>query len=312
MKLLAGMGALIASVLASASAEAQFPPFPQPPPGYGPPAPSYGPPMPGAYQPPPQRRDETPAGAFGGAVLGFRAARLDADIDGADDTYGFMGSVAGVSVASVKFLAARLGLDLHVGGGEQGIEPRIAGQLTFGVIGHFAQTHGMFIRVGLGGDYEGNDRYTFSHFDLPLGEGGWQLHSDHVGIEVGARGGATLTGRMGIAPSGNRAFGVVGRWGGYVTVAASTGKSPFPGVWLDAEFMRLEDDTPIHVGSGRLCGGYIAFACIDGRLSHADLPFPESLGTPGIHEDVVTLYAGATLGVGAALAANGISAFTGF
>lgn len=297
-------------MLASASAHAQFPPFQPPSPGYGAPAPSYGPPP--NYGPPPPRRDETPAGAFGGAVLGFRASRLDADIEGAEDSYGFLASAAGVSVASVKFLAARVGLDFHVGGGEQGIEPRIAGQLTFGVIGHWAQTNGMFIRVGLGGNYEGNDRYTFSHLDLPLGEGGWQLHTDHFGIEIGARGGATLTGRIGVAPSGNRAFGVVGRWGGYVTLAASTTKSPFPGVWLDAEFMRLEDDSPIHVGSGRLCGGYIGFVCIDGRVSHADLPFPESLGTPGMHEDVVTLYAGATIGVGAALAANGIRALTGF
>ncbi len=312
MRRLVAAGGAVALSLVSASAAAQFPlPFPpgggQPPP-IGPAPPQYPP----GYGAPPPRRAETPAGAFGGAVAGFRAARFDTDIDGQDDSYGFMASGAGVAVGSLKFLTARLGLDVHVGGGEMGVEPRIAGMFTFGVIGHFAQTHGMFFRVGLGGNYEGNDRYFLSHFDLPLGEGGWQLHADRVGVELGLRGGATLTGRVGARPSDNRAFGVVGRWGGYVTVATSTNRSPFPGAWLDVEFARLEDDAPIHLGRGRLCGGFVAFLCLDGTIMHTDLPFSPSLGVPGIHDGAVSVYAGATVGVGAALGMNGVGALVGF
>ena len=289
-------------ILVSAPATAQLqipylppPPLPPPPPYYGGPPPL-----------PPPSRSETPFGLFGGAAAGFRAARLDADIDGADDSYGFMGSVSGNAVATLKFLTGRVGIDMHVGGGDQGVEPRVGGAFTFGVIGHWAQTNGMFIRVGVGGNYEGNDRYFFSHFDLPLAEGGWQLHTDHFAAEVGFRGGATLTGRLGIAPTNNREFGVDGRWGGYALLAAATNDTPLPGGWLDAEFMRLEADSPIHVASLRLCGGFGAFACLDGRLLHADLPRGPADLTPGPHEDVVTLYAGITIGVGAAMAANGI------
>ena len=300
-----------AALLVGADASAQFvPPLPYPTPQpYG--APGYGPP---AYGPPPfspQKRDETPAGGLGGATAGFRAARLDADIAGADDTYGFMASGASVAVASVKFLTMRAGIDAHIGGGSEDVEARIGGHLTFGVIGHWAPTNGMFIRVGLGGNYEGNGRYTFSHFDLPLGDGGYQFHGDGFGLEVGVRGGATLTGRVGMAPSANVPFGVVGRWGGYVTLAVATNKGLRPGMWLDAEFIRLEADRPINVGSGRVCGGYLGFVCIDGRILHADLPFGTAVGGAGTFDDAVTLYTGITVGVGSAVAVNGISAFAG-
>jgi hypothetical protein len=286
-----------------------FGPSPPPPspPGYAPPG--Y-PPPPRPYLPP--KRDETPAGAFGGAAAGFRAARLDADIDGADDSYGYLGSIAWNGAASLKFLTMHSVFDAHVGGGPEGVEARVGGQFTFGVIGHFGQTNGMFIRVGLGGNYEGNDRYFFSHFDLPVGEGGFQFHGDHFGFEVGVRGGATLTGRLGLAPSDNRAFGVVGSWGGYALLAASTNDSPLPGGWLDVGFTRYEGEQPIHEGSGRVCGGYIAFACLDGRILHSDLPFGTAAGTAGTFDGAVGFYAGATLGVGAAFALDGVGAFAGF
>lgn len=294
-------GIVLAGLLIAPEAMAQFP-FP-PPGGYGQPPPPY-------YTPP--KRQETPAGGFGGAVAGFRASRLDADIEGAEDSYGFLASGASVAVASIKFLSMRGGLDAHVGGGAEGVEARVGGHLTFGVIGHWAQTNGMFIRVGVGGNYEGNGRYFFSHFDLPQGEGGFQYHGHRLGLEVGIRGGATLTGRIGMAPSDNREFGVVGRWGGYATVAFGTNDDLYPGAWLDAEFMRLEADPAIHVGSARLCGGYLAFACLDGRILHSDLPFGNAVGTAGTFDGAVAFYAGATLGIGAALAIDGVGAFAGF
>lgn len=295
---------LLLAGLYSSSAAAQYPyPSPYPAPG------GYGAPVYPAPYPVYSRSKETPAGFFGGATAGFRAARLDADIDGADDSYSFLASGAGVLVGSVKFLTARLGLDAHVGGGAEDVESRISGHLTFGVIGHWAQQHGAFIRVGVGGNHEGNGRYFLSHFDLPLGEGGFQLHGDRIGLEAGVRGGATLTGRLGIAPSDNLAFGAVGRWGGYATLAVSANGPRYPGGWLDVEFVRLEHDTAIHVGSGRVCGGYLAFLCLDAKVLHADLPFGTAVGSAGTFEDAVVLYAGATLGIGAAVAADGVRTF---
>ena len=80
---------------------------------------------------------------------------------------------------------------------------------------------------------------------------------------------------------------------------------------LDAEIVRFEDAQPIHVGSGRLCGGYIVFGCLDGRVVHADLPFGSALPTPGTFDGAVSIYAGATIGIGYAFAADGISALVG-
>ena len=50
----------------------------------------------------------------------------------------------------------------------------------------------------------------------------------------------------------------------------------------------------------------------DGRILHTDLPFGNAQGTAGTFDDAVVFYAGATLGVGAALAVDGIAAFAGF
>ena len=252
-----------------------------------------------------RKNPNDPFGLILGGVVGLRVSRLDSDIDDVEAASSFLFSTASVAVGTGDYFTAAGRSAVQIGGGEQGFELNAHLRLTGGVIGHFTRTNGMFIRGGLGGMYQRNDRHELWHVSLPLAEGGWQLHLAHFGIEVGARGGATLGGRFRIDPAGERSFGVVGRWGGFVTMATATNRLlALPGFWLNMEMARLELGRPINIGEVRACGGYIGVVCVDGRLAHADLPTSNTPGAPGPFEDAVMFYAGLTFGIGLAGATN--------
>jgi len=93
-------------------------------------------------------------------------------------------------------LASRAGLDFGIGGGTGDVEGVFGGALLLGARAPVAVHHAPFLRVGLAGEYQGNSRYLYSRFDLPLGELGYQFVREGTLFELGARVSPVLTGRL--------------------------------------------------------------------------------------------------------------------
>lgn len=255
--------------------------------------------------------DETPIGLIGGSFLGVRGSRLDFAEEEAvpGDSYGIGGQALFAGIITLRAFTLRGDLNTHVGGGvggvDTGLDGRIAGGLSVGLIGHLAQSNGLFVRVGVAGAYDDNDRYHFSHVDLPSLEAGWQLHLDNFGVEIGARGGAALATSYEVERHIGRELDTVGAYGGYATLSLASLDVPMPGLWLDVAFMRHEDDAPLQFGTGRLCGGWGVFACFDGRLVQATFIRQDDRS---VEEEVTTVYLGLSLGFGGAFALGSVAA----
>lgn len=108
----------------------------------------------------------------------------------------FSARLEGHDGEETPFRAGRGAFDLGLGGGTGDVEGLIGGALLFGVrlpvVGH----HAPFLRLGLAGEYQGNARYLYSRFDLPLGELGYQYAERGRLFELGARVSPVLTGRL--------------------------------------------------------------------------------------------------------------------
>jgi hypothetical protein len=256
--------------------------------------------------------EDTPVGVIGGSFLGVRGSRLDFAEEELvpGESWGIGGQALFAGIVSYRALTMRGDLSTHLGTGdlstpESGFDARLGGGLTIGLIGHLAQSTGLFIRAGIGGDVDDNERYHFSRVDFPTFEAGWQLHLDNFGVELGGRGGVALGTSYDVERHTKRDLDVAGAYGGYVTLSLADLEVPMPGVWLDVAFMRHEADAPLQFGTARLCGGYALHACFDGRLVQATLA-PES-DAAGENE-ITTVYLGVSLGFGGAFAIGSVEA----
>jgi len=169
-------------------------------------------------------------------------------------------------------LASRGELGFGLGGGTGGVEGLFGGAVLVGVRLPIARRHAPFLRVGFAGEYQGNARYLWSRFDLPLGETGYQyVHGDSL-IEAGARLSPVLTGRF-RAESATRVLSSAFSFGGFVTARTGGGR-------VDLLYTRVQANDglggPVDVFQGLACWlPFNVFAlCLDGQLVTSTLAAP--------------------------------------
>jgi hypothetical protein len=134
----------------------------------------------------------------GSAYVGVRVRSTQTKaLSGTSDAIGvtFAGGVE-THNDDTSHLASRAGLDFGIGGGTGDVEGVFGGALLLGARAPLALHHAPFLRVGLAGEYQGNSRYLYSRFDLPLGELGYQFVREGTLFELGARVSPVLTGRL--------------------------------------------------------------------------------------------------------------------
>lgn len=274
-----------------------------PPPPYGPPGPYPSGPYPGgppgpppyAQPPPPPAPKVTPGGVGVGGLIGVRADYASVDTPRRDTT-SLGAQLHGLvhSVFTYEFFTGTVGANVGIGVGTEGIEGGVGGLLNLGGIYHLGEHHGPLARIGLRGLYEGDDAYTFSYFEIPTLDVGYQVHFEYFMVDAGLRAGPVWTGQY-EAELGGRDVGIAPEWGGFVTVFGGP-------AMLDATFLRVEDDAPVHAGKARLCVAYYLGLCGDASVFFGDVPYPSPSPTTGttmtLVDDATTWYLGLTLGLG--------------
>ncbi len=216
----------------------------------------------------------------GGMVIGARGSFSSVD-DTDYDREAFGLAVHGLvyAIHAEDGWTGKLVTDWHLGGGQADLEGRLRGQLLFGVAPIDHDTP--FFRVGMGGSLEGNDTFYFSHFELPVAEAGYHHSDDDFVLELGPRAAAMLTGQYDVGFQRTRQLPTLPSWGAFASLYAGP-------IWLNATFMRLEDESPIHAAWGHLCGGNFVAICIDGAFFRGRVE--PQIATAG--------YAGLTVGFG--------------
>jgi hypothetical protein len=184
-----------------------LPPLPPPdPPPQSPIVPLSPAPVPAAKPIPPpvapceapcedgKKKPPSPGSAYVGVRV--RSAQTKAT-SGSSDAIGvtFAGGVE-THNDDTSHLASRAGLDFGIGGGTGDVEGVFGGALLLGARAPVAVHHAPFVRVGVAGEYQGNSKYLYSRFDLPLGELGYQFVREGTLFELGARVSPVLTGRL--------------------------------------------------------------------------------------------------------------------
>lgn len=238
-----------------------------------------------------QDKPRTP-GSF---VVGVRLQSTQTDAPalagGAGDAFGvsFAGRFESHNDES-GLLASRGELGFGLGGGTGGVEGLFGGAVLVGVRVPIARRHAPFLRVGLAGEYQGNARYLWSRFDLPLGEAGYQYVRGETLIEAGARLSPVLTGRL-RAESATRVLSSAFSFGGFVTARTGGGR-------VDLLYTRVQTNDglgrPVDAFQGLACWlPFNVFAvCLDGQLLSSTLSAPAGpLGAA---------YVGGLLGLGTA------------
>ncbi len=164
------------------------------------------------------------------------------------------------------FRAGRVAFDLGLGGGTGDVEGLIGGALLLGIRLPLTRNHAPFLRLGFSGEYQGNSRYLYSRFDLPLGEIGYQFVDRGSLFEVGGRVSPVLTGRLrgGLGPS--RVLSSSFSAGAFLTARNSAGR-------LDLLYTRIQaaadaPGRPVDTLQGLACffPGRIFALCVDAQL----------------------------------------------
>ncbi len=120
-------------------------------------------------------------------------------------------------------LASRTALSFALGSGSGGVEGLIGGALLVGARARVTPNQGPFVRIGLSGEYQGNSRYLYSRFDLPLGELGYQFVEGPTLFEVGGRLSPVLTGRL-RTDFDQRELGSAVSYGGFLAARGEIGR----------------------------------------------------------------------------------------
>ncbi|MBK8994697.1 MAG: hypothetical protein IPM35_02955 [Myxococcales bacterium] len=183
---------------------------------------------------------------------------------------------AGVSLHSVSTsyvtsrrggVSARAGHFAFIGGGRGGMEGGLGLDVGFGLYHAVGDGHGPFSRLGGRGFLLGNPVFFASLVELPQLQLGYQLLRRDLHLELGARGGPVLAGRVN-PDDERRRLGGSFEWGGHLAVGAGP-------LNLGIELSHVEpgENDPqggVDILSALLCGGagYLG-ACFDARLFRA-------------------------------------------
>jgi len=183
--------------------------------------------------------------------LGLRANLMT--VQGPDDatTVGFVFAGHSAQYWRNDILTVRGSSHFALGGGTGGVEGSLGGFVTGGVRAPLGEAHGLFARVGFGGELLGNSQFYFSHIDLPLGEVGYGFERGRYLFEVGGRISPTLTGRYNTGDAARRELGSSFSWSPYFV---SRGRySRFEGSFTRFETRQDVPGTPVNVARGAAC-----------------------------------------------------------
>ena len=231
----------------------------------------------------------------------------EAELDDALTTFGVRASVLraqetswGLTFAgramqystNLPYLSWRGGGFWGLGGGSGDFEASLGGALALGGRLPVGKSHGPVLRAGLEGYLLGNDLLYASMFELPQLQLGYQRARGRELFELGAKGGAVLTGRYNDPErEGRRVLGAAFEWGAYGSFHVTPAR-------IDVSFTRVEarqtaPGGPVDVIDGAACGivSFVA-VCLDARYQRGDVRLPG-----GGSDEVQTMYAGLTIGL---------------
>lgn len=287
-------------------ADAPQPPTPGPTPAPPAPAPpSAAPaPSPSSVVPPcpPSSSAKQPGGSPecskspkspGSGILGLRVTYVHSDSPNASDdavSAAFGGRLEAHNDESAM-VAYRGRLDFALGGGSAGIDGLFGGALLVGLRLPVSAHHAPFARLGFAGEIQGNERYHYSRFDLPLVEVGHQYVNDDLLLELGIRFSPVLAGRF-RSNSEVRLLSSSFSFGSFATAQLALAR-------FDLLYTRIEASDR----SMRAVDTFQGLACIlplkdialclDGQLVRTDVTGPSGSSTP-----LTSGFVGGLLGVG--------------
>lgn len=171
-----------------------------------------------------------------------------------------------------------------LGGGNVGVDGRLALAHTSGVRLELGDFHGPFFRVGIRGWFASNERLLTSFLELPHGEVGYQYLDDWWMLEVGARTGPVLVGRYNPTGEGHHRLGRSLEVSGYVALSVER-------LRLEGSVMRVErsgDQHPVDIARVDAClwPGASYAVCLDGqwlRIQRDDASTGGSYEVPSSH-----------------------------
>ena len=297
--LLAPLVMVIAAWSSSAAAEEEGPaPAPAPVPWTPPPAPAEKSPATGAAVAPaapscadPEAEGPLLSSTGCSGVLGLRGSVSEVRGAAADEGTGLMLASEGEEFVRRRIFTARDAHRFAIGGGGAGFE----GTLQIGLSGGFriplGERHGPVFRAGAFGYVRGNDAFYASLLDLPQVQIGYQYQRGTTVVELGATGGAVLTGRFRAGESETRVLGAGFEAGIYAAVQVPWFRLGFHAMRLPATDALA---TPVRTGEGTLCAIAPPVAiCADARVTLADARILPNV----VVRDVSTVYAGLTFGL---------------
>lgn len=186
-------------------------------------------------------------------------------------------------------VAYRGALDFALGGGSAKVDGLFGGALLVGLRLPVSAHHAPFVRLGFGGEFQGNERYLYSRFDLPLTEVGYQYIRGAALLEVGVRLSPVLTGRF-RSNADTRVLSSAFSYGAFAAAQLEYAR-------FDAKYTRIDARDGLGgavdtvQGLGCVLPGTWLAICLDGQLVRSEL----SGAAGGV---VGSGYVGALIGVG--------------
>jgi hypothetical protein len=274
-----------ASLLGARAATAQDEPPALPPPAPAPPPPPGAAPAVDLGPPPPPA---PPRGDDNISMFGVRGSMTHVDDTAQSLTFAGRSTEYNFNAPFSLRGAGFWGL----GGGSAGFDGALGGAIAIGGRFPFTQWSGPVVRAGVEGYLLGNDLIFASLFEFPQLQIGWQYMRGRTVFEIGAKGGAVLTGRLKDPElEGRRVLGTAFEWGGY-------GSFHLKPVRIDAGFTRIEarEEAPggaVDVLDVSACGiaGFFT-ACLDARWQRGLVLLPGD-----VPREMEALQAGVLLGV---------------
>lgn len=175
---------------------------------------------------------------------------VSADLNGRRDALGgAMVGLHGVGDMDVGALSVRYRDALGIGYMSSGITGEMAIDIAAGTHVMFGPAHGPVMRGGLRARLFGNDAIYDSLIELPQAQLGYQYLAGPLQLEIAARGGLMLDGRL-FLPSVRHDFGLQPEFGAYATMRYAWLRADLEWSWLrvDATFDAAKR------GEARLCG----------------------------------------------------------
>lgn len=182
-----------------------------------------------------------------------------------------------------------------IGSGTATVEGWLRGALTLGGRLQLADTHSAFLRVGFGGEAQGNGNYYFSRLELPIVESGWQLGAGERLVEAGLRAAPLLAGSYHVEGPEPRNLAGAAQYGAYFSARTVALRSEVSMSYIDKRGDAF--DRPVEVVRTLLCGFGIAqvlVVCFDGQT----LRVPNGGAPVGPLSGSRAFYMGLTVGVG--------------